>query len=198
MLDQLDPYTEYFPANRNEEIKQMTTGKYAGVGAIIAPRKDLRRCIISTPYEGMPAANVGLRRGDVILSIGGVDTGELDTLAAADYSSKVSNMLRGEPGTSFDIRIRRPGISKELTFKVTRQAIVLPSITCATVISDSIGYILLSGYTETPRATCVRPSSPSNSRAPAGSFSTFAAIPVDLWARPSTSSTSSSRAARRW
>ena len=70
MLDQLDPYTEYFPANRNEEIKQMTTGKYAGVGAIIAPRKDLRRCIISTPYEGMPAANVGLRRGDVILSIG--------------------------------------------------------------------------------------------------------------------------------
>ena len=148
MLDQLDPYTEYFPANRNEEIKQMTTGKYAGVGAIIAPRKDLRRCIISTPYEGMPAANVGLRRGDVILSIGGVDTGELDTLAAADYSSKVSNMLRGEPGTSFDIRIRRPGISKELTFKVTRQAIVLPSITCATIISDSIGYILLSGYTE--------------------------------------------------
>lgn len=148
MLDQLDPYTEYFPANRNEEIKQMTTGKYVGVGAIIAPRKDLRRCIISTPYEGMPAANVGLRRGDVILSIGGVDTGELDTLAAADYSSKVSNMLRGEPGTSFDIRIRRPGISKELTFKVTRQAIVLPSITCATIISDSIGYILLSGYTE--------------------------------------------------
>lgn len=148
MLDQLDPYTEYFPANRNEEIKQMTTGKYAGIGAIIAPRKDLKRCIISTPYEGMPAANVGLRRGDVILSIGGVDTGELDTLAAADYSSKVSEMLRGEPGTSFDIRVRRPGISKELTFKVTRKTIVLPSITCATVFADSIGYILLSGYTE--------------------------------------------------
>lgn len=148
MLDQLDPYTEYFPANRNDEIKQMTTGKYAGIGAVIAPRKDLRRCIVSTPYEGMPAANVGLRRGDVILSVGGVDPGELDTLAAGDYSSKVSNMLRGEPGTSFDIRVRRPGISKELTFKVTRQAIVLSSIACSTILADSIGYILLSGYTE--------------------------------------------------
>lgn len=148
MLDQLDPYTEYFPANRNDEIKQMTTGKYAGIGAVIAPRKDLRRCIVSTPYEGMPAANVGLRRGDVILSVGGVDPGELDTLAVGDYSSKVSNMLRGEPGTSFDIRVRRPGISKELTFKVTRQAIVLSSIACSTILADSIGYILLNGYTE--------------------------------------------------
>ena len=58
MLDQLDPYTEYFPANRNEEIKQMTTGKYAGVGAIIAPRKDLRRCIISTPYDAYRAVHL--------------------------------------------------------------------------------------------------------------------------------------------
>ena len=148
MLDQLDPYTEYFPENRNDEIKQMTTGRYAGIGAVIAPRKDLRRCIISAPYEGMPAANVGLRRGDVILSIGGVDPGELDSLAVGDYSAKVSDMLRGEPGTSFDIRVRRPGISKELTFKVTRQAIELPSVTCSTVFADSIGYILLNQYTD--------------------------------------------------
>ncbi len=148
MLDQLDPYTAYYPADKADELKQMTTGKYAGIGAVISPRKDLGRCVISNPYDGMPAAQAGLRKGDVILAIDGKDTGELGTQDPGDYSSAVSSALRGQPGTVFEIRVRRPAVSKVLTFKVTRKTVVLPSVTCSTMVSDTIGYILLNGYTE--------------------------------------------------
>ena len=148
MLDQLDPYTEYFSESRTGDLKQLTTGKYAGIGAVITPRTDLGRCIISMPYEGMPADEAGLRRGDIILSIDGKDTGELGTQEPGDYSSAVSSALRGQPGTTFQIRVRRPGTEGELTFDVTRRTIVQPSITCSTLFADSIGYILLNGYTE--------------------------------------------------
>ncbi len=148
MLEQLDPYTEYYPEEKTEDFKQLTTGKYAGIGAVIMPRKDLKRCVISNPYEGMPAAEAGLRRGDIILTIDGKDTGELTSQEPGEYSAAVSNSLRGQPGTSFDIRIQRPGVSEELTFKLTRRTVTLPSITCSTIIEDSIGYILPNGYKE--------------------------------------------------
>lgn len=148
MLDQLDPYTEYFPENETESLKQLTTGKYAGIGAVIQTRKDLGRCVIAGPYEGMPAVEAGLRRGDIILAIDGHDTGELGTQDPNAYSTAVSNALRGQPGTTFELRVHRPGTGKELTFKVTRRTIVLPSVTCATLVGDSIGYVLLNGYTE--------------------------------------------------
>ncbi len=148
MLEQLDPYTEYYPEDKTEELMQLTSGKYAGIGAIIAPRKDLKRCIISHPYEGMPAANAGIRPGDIILAIDGKDTGELGTQDPGDYSAAVSNTLRGQPGTTMTLKVRRPGVVKELTFNIERRTISLPSIGCATLISDSIGYILISDYKE--------------------------------------------------
>lgn len=148
MLEQLDPYTEYYPEDAAADLHQMTTGKYAGIGALISARKDLDRCIISEPYEGQPAAEAGLRPGDVILAIDGRDVGLLSDTVAADYSSAVSAALRGEPGTTFELRVRRPTVKKELTFRLTRRAITLPSITCTTVLADSIGYILLNGYKE--------------------------------------------------
>lgn len=152
MLDQLDPYTEYYGSDRSEELKQLTTGKYAGIGAIISTRLDLGRCIISNPYPGMPAAEAGLRRGDIILAIDGKDVGTIasnaDADAAGDYSASVSQKLRGEPGSTFSLRVRRPGTEKELTFSITRAAVTLPSITTTTLLNDTVGYILLNRYTE--------------------------------------------------
>lgn len=148
MLDQLDPYTVYYPEEKTSELKQMTTGKYAGIGSVITYRKDLDRCIINTPYDGMPAATAGLRPGDIILSIDGKDTGTCGDGDIGEYSSKVSEALRGQPGTTFTLKVKRPGTEKPLTFKLTRRTVTLPSVTYHRIAADSIGYVLLNGYTE--------------------------------------------------
>ena len=69
MLRSLDPYTEYYPPEEMKDLKTMLTGKYAGIGALIKQNMKLGRVIIDEPYEGMPAAEAGLKKGDVILSV---------------------------------------------------------------------------------------------------------------------------------
>ena len=73
MLEMIDPYTEYYAAENTNDLKQMTTGKYAGIGSVISYRDELKRCIIEKPYEGNPAADAGLLPGDIILAIDGKD-----------------------------------------------------------------------------------------------------------------------------
>lgn len=148
MLSQLDPYTVYYPEDKAGDLRQMTTGKYAGIGSVISYRKDLGRCVIAHPYEGMPAVEAGLRRGDQILAIDGQDVGIRTTDDPGDYSTRVSEALRGQPGTTFELRVRREGVHKPMTFRLTRRNIVLPSITMTEMLSDTVGYILLNGYTE--------------------------------------------------
>ena len=90
MLEELDPYTVYYPEEGMDELKMMTTGKYGGIGSIIHMRKD-STVIISEPYPDMPAAEVGLQVGDVLLKID-------DTDLKGKNTSEVSEMLRGEDG----------------------------------------------------------------------------------------------------
>lgn len=148
MLDELDPYTEFYSAKTREDLKQMATGKYAGIGAIIQYNKKTDRCVIGDPFEGMPAAEAGLRAGDVILSIDGKDTGERGDRDAGDYSQSVSDALRGEPGSSFEIRVQRPGTAEPLTLTLVRRTIAVPAITYYGMVDAATGYILLSEYTE--------------------------------------------------
>lgn len=148
MLDELDPYTEFYSAKTREDLKQMATGKYAGIGAIIQYNKKTDRCVIGDPFEGMPAAEAGLRPGDVILSIDGKDTGVRGDRDAGDYSQSVSDALRGEPGSSFEIRVQRPGTAEPLTLTLVRRTIAVPAITYYGMVDAATGYILLSEYTE--------------------------------------------------
>ena len=69
MLRSLDPYTEYYAQEDTKDLKMMLTGKYAGIGALIRKHQKLNRIVIDEPYAGMPAAEAGLKKGDVILSI---------------------------------------------------------------------------------------------------------------------------------
>ena len=69
MLRSLNPYTEYYPEDKTKDLKMMLTGKYAGIGAIVRYHQKLKRVVVDEPYEGMPAAEVGLKKGDIILSI---------------------------------------------------------------------------------------------------------------------------------
>lgn len=150
MLEMLDPYTEYFAEQDTRELQQMTTGKYAGIGSVVAFRDKEKRCVIMKPYAGMPAAEAGLLPGDVIYSIDGKELPVCESEDVEDknrYSEDVSARLRGEPGTTFELVVRRPGRQyRTARFKITRRSIVMPSVTLATMVSDSIGYIRLAQF----------------------------------------------------
>ena len=143
MLNTLDPYTEYYPEERQKELKQMLTGKYAGIGALIRYHQRLKRCVIEEPYEGMPAAEVGLKKGDIILQID-------DSLMTDKSTSFVSSHLRGEPGTTFLLKVERPTTGKKMTFKITRQTIKMPEITWYGMLPNQTGYIALNTFTGEP------------------------------------------------
>ncbi len=152
MLSMLDPYTEYYPSDNAEDLKQLATGKYAGVGFIMHYRSDVGRCVVKEVFEGMPAARAGILPGDVILSVDGRDLGRLvsdDENKTIDYSNKINDMIRGEAGTTIELKVRRPGQQdRTYLFKVTRRQIVRPSVTLATLAADSVGYICLSQFIE--------------------------------------------------
>lgn len=148
MLNTLDPYTEYYPDDERDDLKQMLTGKYAGIGSLIHYSKKEDRCIISEPFENMPAAEGGLKAGDVILSIAGKEFGPKGSQNTNEFTESVSNALRGEPGTSFIVKIQRPGEDKPREIKLTRRAIKTPPISYYGMIAENTGYIYLSSFPE--------------------------------------------------
>lgn len=151
MLEMIDPYTEYYASENTSELKQMTTGKYAGIGSVISYNEKADRCVIAKPYANNPAAEAGLLPGDIILDIDGKDIapcGKKDEEARSAYSTDISKRLRGEPGTTFELKIRRPGNNRTYTFQIQRRNVVIPSVTLATIATDGIGYIRLSQFIE--------------------------------------------------
>lgn len=141
MMHSLDPYTDYFPEDKAAEYKQMMTGKYAGIGSIISYSFTRKHVIINEPYEGMPAAEAGLKKGDMILSIDGESM-------VGKTTAYVSDHLRGEPGTTMVLKIQRPSTGKKMTVKVQRKAIQMPYLPYYGMQKGDIGYINYNQYLE--------------------------------------------------
>ena len=149
MLALTDPYTEYYPEEEISSLKEMTTGKYGGIGAAIRYYEAKDRIAVVEPTEGMPAAEAGVKAGDIILSVGGKEMTR-GTMKPQDFSQKVSDALRGEPGTSFILKVMRPlkNDSTILEFKITRKNIRTNPVPYYGMVRDSIGYLALSSFTE--------------------------------------------------
>ena len=141
MLRSLDPYTEYYAQDETKNLRMMLTGKYAGIGALIRKHQKLDRVVIDEPYANMPAAEAGLKKGDVIISID-------DTLMNDKTVGYVSDHLRGEPGTSFLLKVMRPSTGKLMSFKITRRNIKLPELPYYGIREGDVGYINLNSFTE--------------------------------------------------
>ena len=141
MLQSLDPYTVYYPEDKQNDLKMMRTGKYAGIGSLIRYNYKLGRVCIDEPYENMPAAEVGLKKGDIILSIDGEDMTQKDNAYVSDH-------LRGDAGTTFELKVRRHSTGKDMKFKVTRRAIQMPAVPYYGIQPNGMGYINLNGFTE--------------------------------------------------
>ena len=140
MLRSLDPYTEYYAQDETKNLRQMLTGKYAGIGAVVRKHQKLDRVVIDEPYENMPAAEAGLKKGDIILSID-------DSMMISKEVGYVSSHLRGEPGTTFVLKAMRPSTGKLMNYKITRRNIKLPELPYYGV-KDGVGYIVLNQFTE--------------------------------------------------
>lgn len=143
MLRSLDPYTEYYPEEKQKDLKLLMTGKYAGIGALVRYHQKLKRVVIEEPYAGMPSAEVGLKKGDIILQID-------DTLMTDKTVSYVSEHLRGDAGTTFVLKIERPSTGKKMTFKITRKSIKMPEIPYYGMRPNGVGYINLNTFTGEP------------------------------------------------
>ena len=152
MLRQVDPYTVYYPKDKDRELKMMTTGKYGGIGSIIQQRdekkdsagkdkKPGKYVIISEPYEGMPAQKAGLLAGDRILEIDGKKM-------ANKTVAEVSDCLRGTPHSTLTIKVQRQGVKDPLKFTVEREEIKLPAVSYYGMLDDGVAYISFSEFTE--------------------------------------------------
>lgn len=137
MLATLDPYTQYFPESEQNDIKQLSSGEYAGIGAVITQVKN--KIYILEPFVNTPAYKNDILAGDQILEIDGV---KLD----GKNVSEASNMLRGTPGTEITLVLKRRGEKRELKKKFYREVIQTPTIAYSGVVRDSIGIIVVSDF----------------------------------------------------
>ena len=148
MLYNLDPYTQYIPEEESEEFLEQKSGTYAGIGSPIGFHAEKNRCFFSNPYEGMPAAEAGVRSGDIIMAVDGEDLQRNEGEAPADYSSRVTSKLRGEAGTSFKLTLQRPGVDGELILTLTRRVIERSNVLYSGMLTDEVGIIIVSSFME--------------------------------------------------
>ena len=139
MLRRLDPYTEYIPEEEMPGFRELTTGEYAGIGALISPPKNGKICI-AEPFEGMPAALAGLQAGDVLLEIDGISMEGKDSDFASDH-------LKGQPNTSVKIKYQRAGENKPREIVIERKRVQRNPVTYYGALPGNIGYIYLSEFT---------------------------------------------------
>jgi carboxyl-terminal processing protease len=137
MLKTLDPYTVYFPETEADEFAILTTGKYGGIGSMVRNSGDY--VVISEVYKGFPADKAGIKPGDLIKKVDGISLKGLTT-------DKVSEKLKGNPGTEIKVTIERNG--KETEYPLDREKISMPSVPYYGMIDSKTGYIRFTSFTQ--------------------------------------------------
>ncbi|MFZ9189177.1 MAG: S41 family peptidase, partial [Algoriphagus sp.] len=136
MLEELDPYTEYIPEEESDDFRMLTTGEYAGVGALIGNRGEGN--VVLMPYTGFPAQNAGMRIGDLLLKV--------DSIAVQKKStSEVSELLKGPANTGVTVTVKRG--EDTLRFSLNRKKISLKNVPFYGKLDEKTGYIKLSDFT---------------------------------------------------
>ncbi len=139
MLSTLDPYTNYISEEEVADYEFLTTGSYAGIGALIGKREN--QLMIMEPYESYPASEAGLRAGDVLQEVAGTRI-DGKTMEVSD----VRNLLRGETGTEVKVVVLRG--TEKLTFMVKRSNIRVSNVPYYGMVNEHVGYIALTGFTQ--------------------------------------------------
>ena len=136
MLEELDPYTEYIPEEESDDFRMLTTGEYAGVGALIGNRGEGN--IVIMPYTGFPAQNGGMRIGDLLLKVDSISVLKKTT-------GEVSELLKGPANTGVTVTVKRG--EDTLRFSLNRKKISLKNVPFYGKLDEKTGYIKLSDFT---------------------------------------------------
>ncbi len=134
---ELDPYTQFIPEENNDVIQRLSSGQYGGIGSTIVKLDDY--VYLTEPFYGMPAQANGLRAGDKIIAIDGKKVKGYE-------SAKVSDLLRGAPGTEIEIEVERLGHKKHITRKFHRALVQMPTVPYHTMLTDKTGYIVINDF----------------------------------------------------
>jgi carboxyl-terminal processing protease len=137
MLKTLDPYTVYFPESEADEFAILTTGKYGGIGSLVRPSGDY--VVISEVYKGFPADKAGIKPGDILKKVDGLTLKGIAT-------DKVSEKLKGNPGTEINVTIERNG--KDSDYSLKREKISMPPVPYYGMIDSKTGYIRFTNFTQ--------------------------------------------------
>jgi len=138
MLESLDPYTDYIPEDELETFQITTTGQYGGIGALIGIVN--KKIVVTHPYKNFPAYRSGIRVGDEIISINGKNV-------QSKNPTEISTLLKGNPKTTLELKIRRAGKSETVTHQLAREKISLTNLSFSGLVETDIGYIRLDDFT---------------------------------------------------
>ncbi len=139
MLASLDPYTNYYTENDIEDYKYMTTGEYGGIGAVI---QDVdKKITVIEPYQNFAAYNAGLRAGDEILEINGLNVSNKKT-------EDITTMLKGQAGTPIKLKIKHFGVNEPIEISLKREDIKIKAVSFSGLLNNDIGYIKLTSFTD--------------------------------------------------
>jgi carboxyl-terminal processing protease len=140
MLRALDPHTSFLEPKEYTDMQDRQKGTFYGLGILVTKRND--QVTVITPLEGTPAARLGIRAGDVISEVEGVNT---DDLSLDD----VVKRLKGPKGTTVNIKIKRIGMKEPIPLTITRAAIPTNSISNVLMLGSGTGYIRIKDFTST-------------------------------------------------
>ncbi|QMW00641.1 S41 family peptidase [Spirosoma foliorum] len=140
MLKALDPYTNFFAEDEIEDYMTMTTGRYNGIGALIGQRQG--KSIVLMVYEGTPAEKSGLRIGDEVIKIDGVDI-------KARKEADPGKLLKGQNNTAVKLTVQRYGEKSPVELSVIRDVVKMTNVPYYGMINDEVGYIDLKDFTAT-------------------------------------------------
>jgi len=139
MLASLDPFTNYFSEAQVEDYRLSTEGKYNGIGA--KGKKMGNYVVITEVYKDYPAFKAGLRVGDQILAVNGLD-------AKDKQAEDLYQIMRGIPKSEVTVTVLRPGSKEKQNIKLVRDEVNIPNVPYSGMVDSEIGYVILTTFTE--------------------------------------------------
>ncbi|HEY9489328.1 MAG TPA: S41 family peptidase [Chryseosolibacter sp.] len=138
MLASLDPYTNYIPEDEVEDYRTINTGQYGGIGAIT--REIGKRTVVTMIIDGYEAQKGGLKIGDEIVEIDGIQLSKLTR-------EESSQLMKGQVGTVVNIVVKRFGSEQPLKLQFRREKVKVNNVPFFGMVGSDIAYIHLSDFT---------------------------------------------------